>query len=875
MFDLDDGAGDLDNEPSADLSVEECLLDLVNHIPPRVAQRVGSLFQHFEAVKRGHKLADTEEPGIDEDCASIGSSQPMIGESRDLENKRHVEEQEQAFHTRQEQLEQQFRDQTAELASETNILRDELSESRQRSSIMQQSTPTEAKLRELEAIQSQTFAGELESMSNALASTDSKLIDVGVRLGVTTQQTDRFRDKAVNAELELKTLRLRAEEATAGLQLSEELRGRLSAEARDMEETQRRLRTELARETHKRKQAQERLGMELKDARERSEATASAKTQLELFCHEVKEVGERLCSSEQIEDQLREELAEGRLAQETLEAKTASVRVRSVETHENLQKQVSRAEASAQQSSLELEHAEAEILVLQKPAAEVADLRAELAAEQTLVRELRQQAQAEQASLRSETEMASAQMEHLRRQMEVADAARNSKYVSILASKLVAATTERDDFCRGLQHEHERVLEQHTRSTVLTRENAELRWSQEALRAELNTQAEQEAAIATEIAEASMQVEQRQASELEERYMSILSELEDLRKQRSHLVQAEAEHSSTAAAVANVTHRIREVDAALRQGRLQEMHCSARWESSCLERACLEEDLSFARARMAEERELRSQAESTAASLAADKETLCRRLKTIAAEADRGCKHETCLARELVSLNKALRMEAQELKDEMEQRDHYKVEARILQASRSELQSCLKLEKVVSSTAVKAVKPDSKWSFPTVPLSLPLSGSSKGAIELLRDELNDKREQLEDHSKRAKHFEQLCSAVNAEETEMHSSVDPRVPALSQELREVEEEGKVRREQLEAETSLMAMEVLTLTKGLGGRLLDGGILNLTRPPLSVHDIRFRLGAVSRNHAMAYGFGQTGIPPGGRGSETSLGTARAPV
>merc|ERR1719510_1387346 len=114
------------------------------------------------------------------------------------------------------------------------------------------------------------------------------------------------------------------------------------------------------------------------------------------------------------------------------------------------------------------------------------------------------------------------------------------------------------------------------------------------------------------------------------------------------------------------------------------------------------------------------------------------------------------------------------------------------------------------------------------------------------------REQLADHSQRVMQFEEVCRAVDAEvvaqaqvmklkdslrkqlcydtkaieepsndETaELRFAMDSRAPALSEELKEVEEEGKMRREQLEAETSLMAMEVVTLTKGLGGRLLDG-------------------------------------------------------
>eukprot|EP00415_Alexandrium_ostenfeldii_P004600 UN4600 len=70
------------------------------------------------------------------------------------------------------------------------------------------------------------------------------------------------------------------------------------------------------------------------------------------------------------------------------------------------------------------------------------------------------------------------------------------------------------------------------------------------------------------------------------------------------------------------------------------------------------------------------------------------------------------------------------------------------------------------------------------------------------------------------------------------------PALNEELKEVEEEGKVRREQLEAETSLMAMGVLTLPKGLGGRLVASSFFGLSRSPFPVHDFRFRLNTMSR-------------------------------
>eukprot|EP00415_Alexandrium_ostenfeldii_P000917 UN0917 len=157
------------------------------------------------------------------------------------------------------------------------------------------------------------------------------------------------------------------------------------------------------------------------------------------------------------------------------------------------------------------------------------------------------------------------------------------------------------------------------------------------------------------------------------------------------------------------------------------------------------------------------------------------------------------------------------------------------------------------------------------PLSYNICG--KTDVQALRSELNTEREQLADHSNRVVQFQQICHSVDSEvrtrtqvaelkdslrrqclssetktaseqASEMRFSSD-KGPALNEELKEVEEEGKVRREQLEAETSLMAMEVLTLTKGLGGRLVDSSLIGLSRSPFTVHDIRFRLNTMSRN------------------------------
>jgi len=67
--------------------------------------------------------------------------------------------------------------------------------------------------------------------------------------------------------------------------------------------------------------------------------------------------------------------------------------------------------------------------------------------------------------------------------------------------------------------------------------------------------------------------------------------------------------------------------------------------------------------------------------------------------------------------------------------------------------------------------------------------------------------------------------------ELQCAMDSRAALQSEELREAE----VRREQLEAETSLMAMEVATLSKDLGCRLLEDGALGFPRRPFTIHDI----------------------------------------
>jgi len=876
LLDLQDRAADgADDFPASDLSIDECLLDLVNHIPPKFAQKIGSLLQRFEAVQRVPKPANKKKPGMDEDEMPSGSADTMLGHADDLVCRRQIEDYEQAASARQEKLEQEFLGQQAELVSEAKVLRDELKESRERFSILQQLAPTDSELRHSEAIQLQSLGGEFESMSTALANASSKLVSVGVCLEVATQHSDHFQDEASSAKLELNTLRLRSEEATARLQCREDQRDRLGAEAKEMEETQLLLRTELAREAHKRKEAEERLGKELQDALERSEAAATAKAQLELLCDEVEEVRERLLSSQRIEEQLHEELAHSHTAQESFLAESASARVKSTEMQENLQQQLSRAEASAQQRGFDLEQAEAEIKALQRSVASEDVVHREFVAEQTLVGQLRREAQTEEESLRSQIQLANAERDQLRQQMDVADAAL-SRSVSALASNLASATAEQDEFCRGLQQEREQMLEQRMRTVVLTEENEELRSCQETLCAK-EMQAQREAAFAIETTEAHAYLEQCRASEFEERCIATQSEMDELRRERLKLEQMEQEQRRTAAVVNGLIQRVQEMAVTVQQGHQEALSSAAEWERSCLERACSEEELAATRLALAEERSLQSAAESESASLVASKEKIQRRMKSAEAEIDRSKTREKHMVKELVRNGAGLRAKTNELHEEVQQTLRQKLKAKELQVSQEELRSCLQLEGSLAKTvAVAAAGPVAKWFLPHI-------SEFKTDVQVLREELNHSHAHLEkDHRCAPQPGQSSSSTVNCQfrgeseasqrQSRSNSEASQRHSAdaawiLSEQLKEVEEEGKVRKQQLEAETSLMEMEVVTLTKGLGCGTLSGGIMGLSSTPLNDHDIKVRLSPASGSASIPHGCNVSGIdcckmpPPGG--------------
>uniref|UniRef100_A0A7S4T518 Uncharacterized protein n=1 Tax=Alexandrium monilatum TaxID=311494 RepID=A0A7S4T518_9DINO len=197
-------------------------------------------------------------------------------------------------------------------------------------------------------------------------------------------------------------------------------------------------------------------------------------------------------------------------------------------------------------------------------------------------------------------------------------------------------------------------------------------------------------------------------------------------------------------------------------------------------------------------------------------------------------RHEACLGGELSILRKMLIAEVEELKKEVDRRGSCGAEAHALQA--------------LGSTAASSPS----RGGPATPAG---SSPGKGDVRVLRAELDAEREHLADRSKRAAQHESVRRDAK--------------DVASRELKEFEEEGKARREQLQAETSLMAMEVVTLTKGLGGRLLDGGLSGLSRTHMTAHDIRQRLGIVGRSRGPHYGLAQGRLPDlGGPSTDSRL-------
>jgi len=244
-----------------------------------------------------------------------------------------------------------------------------------------------------------------------------------------------------------------------------------------------------------------------------------------------------------------------------------------------------------------------------------------------------------------------------------------------------------------------------------------------------------------------------------------------------------------------------------------------------------------------------SRSRRDAASLEEDKATLRQRLKAVAVEASKGREQEEELSSEVEAARRRLASEEEQLQDQQARCSLQGQESHELLSAEASLEACLEQECNAFSEFRESLQARSC-----------ASGPGRRDLQALREELVAESERLADSSERIAELEGVCKAAGAEvaaqaqsmrmddmvrrhlkaETksvfrqaeELKVAMEARAAAQTKELKKAE----VRREQLEAETSLMAMEVATLSRDLGGRLLgDNSSPTFSRRSVSVHDI----------------------------------------
>lgn len=398
---------------------------------------------------------------------------------------------------------------------------------------------------------------------------------------------------------------------------------------------------------------------------------------------------------------------------------------------------------------------------------------------------------------------ASAEVQELLRRAEAADASLECSDANggALASDVTVVVAERDALRRDLALEHEFQQEERARGAALSSRNEELRECQEKLRAQLEAQA---------FVEEPERPDGRLVEQQEE-LLECQDQARALQEQRdAMLAEVQALHG-----------RLEEANARLQWEKTQEDALASELLTVSREHETLQQDLTLERTKVQEEHERCQRLCSEVRTIEANMEAFAQRLMTVCGECEEEKDDEDTNA-ELDVFCGALLSE----KDTEDEGNLNLELGRLRQALLNQQADLCAAMEEDDPGGQEDVLTSNGW--PRV-----LRPCRAGDAQALHKELQAEHEHLTDRTQRVLHLQEVSDME-----ELKLAMDARAAAQVTELKEAE----VRREQLEAETSLMAVEVATLSKDLGGRLLEDGSAGLTRRPFTIHDF---LRAASRS------------------------------
>lgn len=473
---------------------------------------------------------------------------------------------------------------------------------------------------------------------------------------------------------------------------------------------------------------------------------------------------------------------------------------------------------------------------------------------------------------------AMAEAEDLHRLSGIANESREQsrRHEELLASELSSVVLERDQFRLELDKERAELEEERMMGEALHNENKDLREDRERLYTESAQQCKllqiQGADVAKAWLERRNERECQALHRYEEEYAMLEREATELREDQERLRALADSHASHVVDERNLCLHLQEKDKELQEEREMHEYYISRAQHEQTESSILQKHLESERLKLQDETVRRVYLERVTTNLTGEKEALASRYAAAVAEIGVFRDQERQLDAQVSALRRRLVHEQEELQTEQHSHRRLIAETEEMEASHACLKSELELEAsrvngVREAAASMILYDDTNYWRNS---SFPSSCAADSRLHQISRDGNP----FTDGSDHMTHLEEVCRTADAEvaaqakamrlndslrrqlcaETkfavheaeELRIAMDARAAAQSEELREAE----VRRQQLEAETSLMAMEVATLSKDLGGRLLEDGALGLTRRPFTIHDIlreAWRSGTIPTDHS----------------------------
>jgi len=764
----------------------------------------------------------------------------------------------------EELLEQRMHSEAAAMGQEAKCLGDEFSEFGQDDDQFDLTKLEADKRLEMQKLKAMA---ELEVLRTALAGADSRLIDAGARLQLTEQHRDRLRSEVLSSETELIALRESMMRADEKLQFTEQQKSLFQAQVAEGEEAQVQLQQEVRSMALKNEEAQALLRAEVASAAKKDEM-ASIAVELEVLKKKHAETCKQLAASELCQEELVNEAAEGEATRVHLEAEVEAVVAEEERARYSMEAEMNSA-MSAAEGLIEgrteaIQRLHIELDEAQSAKREADALRAELEEERETLGKFKRESKRHEEELRTMALRAMAEAEDLHRLAGIASESReqSKRHEELLASEMSSVMQERDQVRQELDRERQQLEEERVMGAVLHDENRDLREDWERLHAQTSEQSRLLEGRESEVAEAEGLLQVRNEREVEafnryEEYCELLErEALELKREQERCRELSEEHASCLVDKQGLCQTLFAKDQELQEEKTRHDYYLSRSEFEQTECSILQKHLESERLKLQDETVRRVYLERVTANLTGEKEALSSRYAAAVAEIGVYREQEGQLDSQMATLRRSLMREQQELQAEQELRKRLVAENEVMESSKAQMEGRLEMESArareVREAAASMVMYDQSvglWG------DGPLGRNTRS----LRQELARERERFEKGSSRVVHLEEVCRAADAEvaaqakamrlneslrrqlcaETkfavheaeELRLAMDARAAAQSEELREAE----VRREQLEAETSLMAMEVATLSKDLGGRLLEDGALGLTRRPFTIHDI----------------------------------------